>query len=477
MQRERDAAAAQIDSLRKRKRQLDHDIGPATRKKKALEQELEEARTDAAVAKVVGVFLEWGDPLGLLGMVVGRFGGRLVMPQPAVEGEMEVVAGGEGEGAGAGGGDGGGEGGAEGGVGDRGGRLPVVGEEAPKQGFDGLLSPPGAQSVAVEKVAAVKMEEVEGAEAIKREEQQDGEGSGSGPITDLEVDSLVERGEDLEWAEWLFVGASTDDGGGTDMKLEGVLDVSENTYAQRKRTLETPGANIKEYLAKMDMTKQELLTEAFAYDFDDAQIRTAIIKVNSTAVKMTQVPDTIYPWFWTSKRDKFEKMRKTHVEACRSFHEKKKQTAQETKQRLDAIKKAKEEYDEAVCMRENMARVRDELRGAHAGTFLLHDATRMADEARNMVQAAVKKLEEAEKTHNEHEEDDRRQETELYVSRAEELERLRAEIEKLKRGWIVHVRFALYHPEEGIDEALQAGKPPTMALIQRLALDDDPYDL
>ncbi|KAL1638656.1 hypothetical protein SLS58_008687 [Diplodia intermedia] len=255
------------------------------------------------------------------------------------------------------------------------------------------------------------------------------------------------------------------------------LVVSENTYAQRKRTLERPGANIKEYLAKMNMTKQELLTEAFAYDFDDAQIRTAIIKVNSTAVKMTQVPDTIYPWFWTSKRDKFEKMRKTHVEACRSFHEKKKQTAQETKQRLDAIKKAKDEYDEAVCMRENMARVRDELRGAHAGTFLLHDAARMADEARNIVQAAVKKLEEAEKTHNEHEEKDQHEETELYVSRAEELERLRAEIEKLKRGWIVHVRFALYHPEEEIDEALQAGKPPTMALIQRLALDDDSYDL
>ncbi|KAL1638657.1 hypothetical protein SLS58_008688 [Diplodia intermedia] len=193
MQRERDAAAAQLGALRKRKRQLDHDLGPAAQKKKAMEQELEAARTDAAVAKVVGVFLEWKSPLRLLEMVVGRFGGRLVLPPPPpppVEvGETAAVAGGEGSGAGGVG---------DGGVLDCGGLLPVACEEIPKQRFDRLLSPPGAQSVAVGKVAAVKMEGVERAEGIKREERRDGEGSGSGPVAGLVVDLLGEMGEALD---------------------------------------------------------------------------------------------------------------------------------------------------------------------------------------------------------------------------------------------------------------------------------------
>ncbi|OJD29382.1 uncharacterized protein BKCO1_8200013 [Diplodia corticola] len=525
MQKEHDEALLAICQLRKRKLELDEELGPMRTKKAAIEKEVGQARKDAAINKVAGIFMEWENPRELLVGVVEKFGGRLVpIREVVVEQEAGELPGTD--------------------------DIGSEGVESKTRDSDGVVVVPSDQEQQGMELADRKMEEgrassnnkaqekcspLEASSAVKdkvavdvkREESGQVEGSSKNRQKVLKASlHIVADTEYLEsntrlahertrplFKTQISTGSTlllhftsallTKTSRGTvhvrepdpsisrlnDPSTEAMkkclkdikrrfnnLRVDENTYAQHKRSLETPGDDIKRYLAKMDMTRQELLTEAFAFDFVDPQIRTAIIKVNSTAVKMTQVPDTIYPWFWTSKRDKFEKMRKTHLEACKNFHEMKPRMAEEKKQRLDAIKKTKAEYDEAVCMRENLARVNDELRGAHAGAFLVHDSSRMADEARNLVQEALQKLTDVEKELGEHEKKLQDQERE-FVTTAEELEHLQEEIEKLKRAWIVYVRFALYHPEEGIDEALQAGTAPTLALLQRLAQDDDPHPL
>ncbi|KAF4544008.1 hypothetical protein BFW01_g10420 [Lasiodiplodia theobromae] len=259
-------------------------------------------------------------------------------------------------------------------------------------------------------------------------------------------------------------------------RLTGIrIEVSED---KRARKLEFPGEDVDAYLEKLGLTKQELLTDAFrTYSFAELQIRKAIIEVNSTAGKDTQIPEDTYPWRWLAKQEKLEKMRKMHAEACRSFHKMKLKATGEKDQLLNAIKKAKQEHGEAVCMKENLARVKDDLRGAHAAAFLLHDATRMIEAAQKMEQAAEQNLQEVEKEHFKHEQKLREQEVELYERRVDELERTREDIDELKQGWIIYVRFALFHPREDIDEAMAAGSPPTIDRLQGLARNDHPYAL
>ncbi|KAB2576433.1 hypothetical protein DBV05_g4967 [Lasiodiplodia theobromae] len=98
MEKERVDVASELKQLRKRERRLDEEIGLAKAKVVVLEREVEEAKRDVVVTKVVAVLLEQVEPVGVLEEVVGRFGRALVpvpVPVPVVRGER---GGGEGGG-------------------------------------------------------------------------------------------------------------------------------------------------------------------------------------------------------------------------------------------------------------------------------------------------------------------------------------------------------------------------------------------